>query len=89
MKRVRIRVYGDVQGVFYRHFAKETAEKIGVNGWIRNDPDGTVFIVAEGDDKKVEQYLEWAKEGSPMAQVEKVDFAEEEYLGDTEGFEIR
>lgn len=89
MKRLRIRVFGDVQGVFYRHFAKDMAIKLELNGWIRNDPDGSVFIVVEGEEKNVDRFLEWCREGSPMAAVDNVDASVEEYLGDMESFEIR
>lgn len=89
MKRLRIRVFGDVQGVFYRHFAKEEANKFNIKGWIRNDPDGSVFIVAEGEEKDVDQFLERCKEGTPMATIDKVDVNLEEFVGDMETFEIR
>lgn len=89
MKRLRIRVFGDVQGVFYRHFAKDMASKLSLAGWIRNDPDGSVFIVVEGDEKNVDKFLEWCKEGSPMATVDNVDASQEEFVGDMENFEIR
>jgi acylphosphatase len=81
-------VFGDVQGVFYRHYAKEMADKLNITGWIRNDPDGSVFIVAEGDEKQVDKFLEWTKEGSPTATVDNVDYSEEDYAGENEGFEI-
>lgn len=89
MKRLRIRVFGDVQGVFYRHYAQEKANELDVKGWIRNDPDGSVFIVAEGEEKNVDQFLEWCKKGSPMASIDNVEYNTEEYVGDTENFEIR
>lgn len=89
MKRLRIRVFGEVQGVFYRHYAQEKAVELGVKGWIRNDPDGSVFIAAEGDDGAVEEFLEWTKQGTPTSTVTNVDFTEEDYIGDSETFEIR
>jgi acylphosphatase len=89
MKRLRIRVFGDVQGVFFRHYAMDMANKLGVKGWIRNDPDGSVFIVAEGEESAVDKFAEWAKNGSPMATVDTVDINIEEYVGDSETFEIR
>lgn len=89
MKRLRIRAFGDVQGVFYRHFAKDMANKLDLKGWIRNDPDGSVFIVAEGEESNVDRFLEWCKEGSPMARVDNIESSVEEPVGDLEGFEIR
>lgn len=89
MKRLRLKVTGDVQGVFYRHYAKEEAGKLGLAGWVRNDPDGAVFMIVEGEDDSVTKFADWAKEGSPMATVDSIDVSEEEYTGDLEGFEIR
>jgi acylphosphatase len=61
MKRVKIVVRGDVQGVFYRHNAKKEAEKLGVKGWCRNEPDGSVYMIVEGADDKVERFVNWSK----------------------------
>lgn len=89
MKRVRIRVYGDVQGVFFRHFTKKVAKKLGLAGWCRNEGDGSVLILVEGDEESIEEFEAWSHKGSPMAVVNKVDIAEEKYQGQEEGFEVR
>lgn len=89
MRRVQIRVTGDVQGVFYRYNAKIIAERLGLNGFVVNEADGSVSGIIEGDDKTVEQFVVWAKEGSPMAEVEKVEISEEEYKGEFKDFEVR
>jgi len=77
MKRIRVRVYGDVQGVFFRYTTKKTAKKLGLCGWCQNEGDGSVHIVVEGEDKNVDKFVEWAKEGPPMARVEKIEVNDE------------
>ncbi|WP_197353206.1 acylphosphatase [Streptomyces bathyalis] len=88
MYRKRVIVSGDVQGVFYRDTCRATAEAQGVNGWVRNLPDGRVEAVFEGETGIVEQLVDWAHEGPPTAHVEKVEDFEEEPQGLT-AFEVR
>ena len=71
--QVRIKVYGQVQGVFFRHTAKGEAEKLGLTGWIKNNSDGFVEALAEGSRENLEKFVEWCKKGPPAAEVEKVD----------------
>lgn len=89
MKRVKLVVTGDVQGVFFRHNAKKEADTLGVSGWCRNESDGSVFIIVEGDDKAVNKFVKWVGEGSPLATVENVEVTEEKPTGLEQGFEIR
>ena len=89
MKRLNIKVFGKVQGVFFRAFTKEKAELLGISGWVRNLPDGTVQIVAEGPEGKLEEFLGYVKQGPPLAVVTKVETFEEPGDGEFEGFEIR
>ncbi|MCD6474173.1 MAG: acylphosphatase [Thermoplasmata archaeon] len=87
MKRAHVRIYGRVQGVFFRANTKKMAEKLGVAGWVRNMPDGSVEAVFEGDDKAVEQIIEWCHHGPEMARVEKV-YVEYEKPEGEKGFRI-
>lgn len=89
MKRVRIRVFGNVQGVFYRHFAKRMARSLKLRGWCRNDGDGTVLLVVEGENEKVDKFVAWCYEGSPMAKVEHVETSEEAVTNEDNKFEVR
>ncbi|MDO8507548.1 MAG: acylphosphatase [bacterium] len=89
MKRLRIKVIGDVQGVFYRFSAKIVADDAGITGWAQNEPDGSVSMVIEGKDEVLEKFTQWAEEGSPMAAVEKVLVSEEEYTGEFKKFEVK
>lgn len=76
MKAVKLKIIGDVQGVFYRHYTQKEAKKLGIAGWTKNEHDGSVTIVAQGSEEAVTNIIEWAKVGSPMATVEKVEIKE-------------
>ena len=66
---IHIRVTGKVQGVNYRSSAKEKADELGLNGFVRNDPDGAVSIEVAGDDMNLNTFVAWCKKGPPHAQV--------------------
>ncbi len=89
MERAKIKVIGDVQGVFYRFSAKIMADNLGITGWAENEPDGSVAMVIEGESEAIKQFVRWAREGSPMAEVEKVEVEKEKYKGDIRSFEVR
>ena len=72
MKCVEINVLGVVQGVFFRKYTKETADRLGLSGTVRNQRDGSVQITAYGTDEKVAQLIDWCHSGSPMSNVEQV-----------------
>ena len=89
MKKVRIKVFGDVQGVFYRYSAREMALKLELKGWCRNEGDGSVQVVIEGAPQEVNRFIDWSKKGPSMARVEKIE-VNEEVIGEPEGkFEVR
>lgn len=87
LKRMKVRVYGVVQGVGFRNFVKRHADKMGVKGYAMNLPDGTVEVVAEGQEELLRKLLEYIRQGPPAAIVEKVDVAFEEYRGEFKSFE--
>jgi acylphosphatase len=84
----RIRVHGQVQGVFFRDSTRERAEALGVAGWVRNCRDGSVEAILEGDPAAVAEMLEFCRGGPPSAEVRRVDVAEEAPAG-LSGFEVR
>ncbi len=72
MKTVKIRIRGKVQGVAYRAYARRKAESLQLSGWIRNQPDGSVYAEVEGPDEAVDAFIAWAHRGSPFAEVKEV-----------------
>lgn len=72
LKRAEIKVTGHVQGVFFRAGVKTEAERLGLNGWVRNEPDGSVKIVAEGEGENLQKLIEWCRKGTKWARVDKV-----------------
>lgn len=55
---------------------QEEAKRLGLSGFVRNEPDGSVYIEAEGDEEALEQLVQWCHDGSPQAVVEKVEVNE-------------
>ena len=86
--RAHVFVSGTVQGVYYRATTRDTARDAGVDGWVKNLPDGRVEAVFEGPEDAVESMVEWCHEGSPAAEVEDVEVEYEEPQNEA-GFEIR
>jgi acylphosphatase len=81
-------VHGSVQGVFFRDTARRLARQRGVAGWIRNNWDGTVEAVFEGEPEAVEALVAFCREGPRGADVERVDVNDEEPEG-LRGFDVR
>ena len=71
--RVIARITGMVQGVKYRATAQREAQRRGLTGWVRNEPDGTVLIDVEGDPTAVDAFLAWCAEGPLGARVATVE----------------
>ena len=86
--RSRVIVHGSVQGVFFRETTRRLAEQYGVTGWVRNNRDGTVEAVLEGDEEDVEPLVRFVHEGPRGAHVERVETFEEDPEG-LGGFAIR
>lgn len=75
-KHVNIKIFGRVQGVFFRYFAKEKAEELEIKGFARNEPDGSLFIEAEGGEDNLKKFIVWCEEGPDSARVEKVEITD-------------
>ncbi len=71
--RVRIRFYGRVQGINFRHFVRTRADPLGVGGYVRNLPDGTVEAEFEGEARAVEELIRAAQEDHPLAKIERME----------------
>ncbi len=89
IKRYRGRVYGKVQGVYFRASAQEEARRLGVTGWIRNVEDGSVEFEVQGSEESVSKFLEWAKEGPPAARVDNFKVEEIPVVEGEQDFHIR
>jgi acylphosphatase len=85
---VTVIVHGRVQGVAFRHHTCQRALELGVTGWVRNLPDGTVEGRFEGDDSAVAALVEWCRSGPPAARVDLLDIREGHYLGESDSFSI-
>jgi acylphosphatase len=86
--RRRVVVHGLVQGVFFRDTVRRHAQARGVAGWVRNNPDGTVEAVFEGEADAVERLVAFAHDGPSGAIVERVDVTDETDEG-LSGFSVR
>ena len=88
-RRLNAIITGRVQGVAFRWYTVEKAEELGLVGWVRNLPDGTVELLAEGMRDKLDKLLEWCHAGPPTARVNDVRIEFGEATGDFTEFGIR
>ncbi|HOK57199.1 MAG TPA: acylphosphatase [bacterium] len=89
MKRYHLYVKGIVQGVGFRWYAQRIGNSIGVSGWVKNLPDGSVEIVVEGEKEKIEIFIEEMKNGYLGKNITEIEKIEEDFKGEFKGFEIR
>lgn len=89
MKRVHVKIIGDVQNVGFRSWTKNKADRIGVSGWVRNTEDGNVEAVFESDEKKIREILVECGRGPPGSYVEDIKVEEQTSTGKLDGFEIK
>jgi acylphosphatase len=87
--RVHLTIDGLVQGVAFRAYTEEEARRLGVQGWVRNLPDGRVEAEAEGERSAVEALVAWCRHGPPAARVEAVQASWSAYRGDLGTFTTR
>ena len=83
-----VRVYGRVQGVFYRAWTSEQADALGIKGWVRNCPDGRVEAHVEGEEAAVGEMVDRMRRGPSSAQVEDLRIWDADVC-DFDGFEVR
>ena len=88
METVNIKIYGQVQGVFFRRSAKEEADRLGIFGWIRNADDGSVESLVVGSKDKLDKFVKWCKKGPPLAKVENVEVDWRDSEEDFDHFDI-
>jgi acylphosphatase len=76
MITISITVSGKVQGVWYRQAAKEQAQQLGITGQVRNQPGGSVHIIATGTKEQLDELRSWCSKGPPRAIVENIEVKE-------------
>jgi len=86
--RARVRITGRVQGVWFRQSTKQTADKFGVCGWIRNNPDRSVEAVLEGPRPAIQAVIDWCQHGPDLAIVEHVDVDWQHATGEFHNFAV-
>jgi acylphosphatase len=86
--RAHVVIEGRVQGVFFRAETQRAAQRLGVTGWVRNRPEGTVEAVFEGPSQAVQQSVDWCWQGSPRATVSDVKIEWQEFTGEFNNFSI-
>jgi acylphosphatase len=86
--RARVRVRGRVQGVWFRESTRRRAVELGVVGWVRNQPDGSVEAALEGDEPAVRGVVEFMRKGPPAAQVDDCEIEWSEASGEFPDFRV-
>jgi acylphosphatase len=89
MKRVRILIEGRLQGMNFRYYTQQQAQKLGLAGFVRNLSDGRIEIDAQGDDESVEQMLAWCQDGPQSAHLKSILFRYDEPSEHLTGFTVR
>jgi acylphosphatase len=87
-KRVHLFVKGRVQGVVFRAATQREARRLGITGWVKNRNDGTLEIVAEGEEDSIKEIVGWANHGPSAARVDQVDVRWRGYTGEFAEFAI-
>lgn len=87
MKHFKITVSGKVQGVYFRNSARDVATGLGLAGFARNQPDGSVYIEVEGDEDSLKKFLAWCNKGPEDALVQEISHTTHPAVGH-KGFEI-
>lgn len=88
-KQIILKIYGRVQMVMYRDSARRQARKLGLIGWIMNDSDGAVKLIAEGEEENLKQFIDWCYNGPILAKVDKIDIKWQEATSQFKEFEIK
>ena len=87
-RRLILKIYGDVQGIGFRYQVREFSKKNSINGIVKNETDGTVFICAEGEEKDLFHLLDYCHNGLRYARVENIDVRWEKARGEFISFTI-
>ena len=86
--RVRLKIRGRVQGVWFRDSTRSKAIELGVLGWVKNCVDGSVEVLAEGKENKIRALISYGGNGPPHARVDHLQEIKEEWSGEFNSFDI-
>lgn len=89
MAHYEIKITGRVQGVGFRQFVKDKANDFDISGWVKNMPDGSVFVKAEGEEKDMEPFIDHLKRGPSMGRVDNLSKEKFDSKNDFSEFQIR
>lgn len=84
----KYKVIGKVQGVFFRKSTQQKAHELGIKGWVRNEEDGSVMTVVQGNDAQLQSMEDWLKVGPERAEVKQLLLLDEGYDRKLDGFEV-
>jgi acylphosphatase len=84
----RIIVSGKVQNVGFRFYTAKTAQEFNIEGFVKNEPDGTVYIEAEGEEEAMEGFISWCQRGPQWARVDQFSIQEQPVMG-YKGFKVK
>lgn len=87
--KAEVQFYGKVQGVFFRAYTRDFAQKNGVNGWVMNLPDGSVRAVFEGEKEDILEVIRLLREEHPHAVVDDMEIEWKKYQGSFSDFSVR
>ncbi len=89
-KHLNVKVTGKVQGVWFRKYTQDKALSLHLKGFVRNEPDGSVYVEVESSDETaLNEFVQWLYQGSPMSKVEKVHILDETSCRGFDDFVIR
>ena len=86
--QVYLKIFGKVQGVFFRAHTQKAAQKLGLRGWVRNTEDDCVEITAQGEKSALEEFIEWCRKGPDSANVEDIKTAWQNQTVEFQDFSI-
>ena len=89
MKRIVLKIFGRVQGVLFRFNALIKARQLNLTGWVRNESDDTVKIMAEGKEENLKKLIDWCQAGPLFAKVVKVEVKWGKAIGEFKDFSIK
>ena len=88
MKSFIIKIHGMVQAVSFRYSAMEKARELNLSGFVKNEPDGSVYVEIEGKEKDINNFLKWCHKGPRFSKVEKVECNDREPVGNYYDFKV-